>query len=288
MSATLLLAAFVAYLYVPFLLFTFFAEDSIDLGRLKDESRIGEFFGAALPSALLNALTWLVLRILFALDRWHIVRSPAIDWTAVASILDPAYGSLRSHIATGPAGEIQYLVVLFLAAAVCGSFYGRIELALIQRGAEREFFLRRGAVKRHVAWAMALGFRRIWIRFFAERISHLFVWMATETWMFVRTKDRLFYGRFFEYVKTADGEIENIVLVSAQRYSRRSPTECFETGVSPLTKLQGSLVIRWSEIADINIVSPSMMGAVRRAYARKLRDARDRRSNRLRDSNPKQ
>jgi hypothetical protein len=276
MPATLLLAAFVAYLYVPFLLFTFFAEDSIDVGRLKDESRIGEFFAAALPSALLNALTWLILRISFAVDRWHVVRSPAFDWEAVGSILDPTYAWLRSHIVAGPSGEIQYGVVLYLVAAVCGSFYGRIELALIQRGAEREFFLRRGAVRRHIAWAVALVFRRIWIRFFAERISHLFVWMATETWMFVRTKDRLFYGRFFEYVKAADGEIENIVLVSAQRYSRRSPTACFEAGASPLTKLQGSLIIRWSEIMDINIVSPAMMVAVRRAYARKLREARHR------------
>ena len=284
MSATLLLAAFVAYLYVPFLLFTFFAEDSIDVGRLKDQSRIGEFFGAALPSALLNVLTWLILRVVYAVDRWHIVRSPAIDWPAVASSFDPAYASLRSHIAAGPAGEIQYLVVLYLAAAVCGSFYGRIELTLIQRGAEREFFLQRGAVRRYIAWAVALGFRRIWIRFFAERISHLFVWMATETWMFVRTKDRLFYGRFFEYVKAADGEIENIVLVHAQRYSRRSPTECFASGASPLTKLQGSLVIRWSEIADINIVSPAMMVAVRRSYARKVREARGRA--RLPESSP--
>ena len=111
MSATLLLAAFVAYLYFPFLLFTFFAEDSIDIGRLKDESRIGEFFGAALPSALLNMLTWLTLHLFFAIDPWHVVRSPAIDWPTVASSLDQTYTSLRAHIAAGPAGEIQYLAV---------------------------------------------------------------------------------------------------------------------------------------------------------------------------------
>jgi hypothetical protein len=268
MTATLLLAVFIIYLYVPFLLFKFFVEGSVDLSRLRDESRIGEFFGAALPSALLHAAAFTLLRVVAIADRWNIIRRPAMDWHVVASLLDPTFAALRARIAVGPAGEIQYLCALYLVAVIAGVTYGSIELKLITRRAARELFLRPGGTRRHAAWLAALLFRQLFARFVIERISPVFVWTATETWAFIRTKsDRLFFGRIYEYIKTADGDVDSIVLTNSQRYSRRTPAECLAAGRGPLTRLHGSIAIQWSEIADINLVESSVMSLIRRRYA---------------------
>jgi len=271
MTATLLLAVFIIYLYVPFLLFKFFVEGSVDLTRLRDESRIGEFFGAALPSSLFHIASFVLLRVASLADPWKIVHRPAMDWRVVASFLDPTFAALRARITTGPAGEIQYLCALYTVAIFAGAIYGSIELKLITRQAGRELFLRHGATRRHVAWLVALIFRQLFARFVIERISPVFIWTATETWAFVRTKsDRLFYGRVYEYIKTADGDVDSVVLIHPQRYSRRSPAECLAAGKGPLTRLHGSIAIQWSEIADINVVESKVMARIRRRYANQI------------------
>ncbi len=271
MTATLLLAVFIIYLYVPFLLFKFFVEGYVDLSRLRDESRIGEFFGAALPSALLHLATLLLLSMGAIVDRWNVIPRPAMDWRIAASLLDPTFPALRARLAAGPTDEIKYLLTLYVVAALAGALYGKIELKLITRQAAREFFLRQGATQKRFAWFAALFFRQLFARFVIERISPVFVWTATETWTFIRTKsERLFYGRIFKYIKTADGDVDSVVLTYPQRYSRRTPAECFAAGKGPLTRLHGSIAIQWSEIADINIVEPRVMARVRRGYAAEI------------------
>jgi hypothetical protein len=127
-------------------------------------------------------------------------------------------------------------------------------------------------------WFSALLFRRFWLPFFAEVISQQWTWTTRETWMFVRTKDdRLFYGLFYEYTKSASGDIETIVLISAQRYSRTPVAAALAEGRSPLTKLHGSIVIAWSHVVDVNVVAPEMMLAIRRRYAEELRSIREKR-----------
>jgi len=147
----LLLVLFVAYLYVPYLLFKFFVEESFDLIRRRDHTRVEEFFAAALPSALLNGATWLLLTCLgWTRYRFGIgVNFPSVEWKAVAGLLDPQLVAVRSHLALGLRSEATYLFVLFGLSAVFGKIYGVIELRLFERGAVREFFAQRRHVRNH-------------------------------------------------------------------------------------------------------------------------------------------
>lgn len=270
----LLLALFIAYFYVPFLLFRFFVEESVDLVRRRDLTRVDEFFSAAFPSALLNAFTYSLLRLLnLSYEVFGIgVPFPAIDWNVAAGVLDPQLAALRKHLAVGPSAEILYIAMLYIGSCFAGKWYGSIELKLMERRAAPNFFLVRGRVNRRARWLLALLFRRIWLPFFAESIHPLAPWMVHDTWLFVRTKDdRLYYGRLYEYTTNAAGDVESIVLTRTQRYARKTVAECLATGRCPLTRLSGSFVMKWSEIADINIASPSLMTAVRHQYAMKLR-----------------
>jgi hypothetical protein len=266
----LLLVLFLAYLYAPYLLFKFFVEESLDLMRRKDVTRVEEFFGAALPSAILNFGAWAILKVGAGLLPG--VKFPQLDWAVAASLLDPTLTVFRAHMATVPRAEGTYLATLYLVSSVAGKFYGMIELRLFERHVDPAFFLVRGNIRRRVAWLLALIYRRIWLAFFAEMIHPIISWMTAETWLYIRTKDdRLYYGLMYEFTKSATGDIDTITIVNAQRYARRTVVECLTTGRSPLTRLSGSFVMKWSEIVDVNIASPGVMTAVRRKYAVKLR-----------------
>jgi hypothetical protein len=260
----LLLVLFLTYLYVPYLLFKFFVEESIDLDRRRDVTRVEEFFAAAMPSTLLNGFAYLAIRL--------IPGFPRLDWHVAAALLDPRLVVVRSHIGRGLHSELGYLSVLYLTSCVAGWVYGRIELTLLQRGANQEFFLRTGSVQRRGRWFFALLFRRIWLPFFAEAIGPLVPWTERTTWLFIRTNDdRLYYGRMHEYIKNGTGDIDSIVLSRVQRYSRRSVQECVSGGKGPLTRLSGTLLVKWSDIRDVNVAPPSLMLAIRRKYALQLR-----------------
>lgn len=265
----LLLVLFLAYLYVPYLLFKFFVEESLDLMRRKDVTRVEEFFGAALPSTLLNFATITILRIA---DRLPGIRFPPLDWEVIASLFDPDLSVFRAHVAKAPLAEIGYLALLYLFSAVAGNVYGLIELRLFERKVQPAFFLVRGKIQRRFLWFVALAYRRIWLPFFAETIQPIIAWTTSETWLFIRTKDdRLYYGLMYEFTKAANGDVDTITIVHTQRYARKTVAECLASGRCPLTRLSGSFVMKWSEIADINIAAPTVMTAIRRQYAVKLR-----------------
>ncbi|HEY0143473.1 MAG TPA: hypothetical protein VGF48_21455 [Thermoanaerobaculia bacterium] len=265
----LLLVLFIAYFYVPYLLFKFFVEESIDLVRRRDITRVEEFFAAAFPSALLNGFTYGLLR--FA--SWFFDLSvPRVDWKVAASVLDPQLVEFRKHISGGPGSEIVYLGALYLGSCVAGHLYGRIELRLLERRAAPVSFLLRGRIQNRIRWIVALAFRRIWLPFFAEAVHPLQPWLVQQVWVFIRTKDdRLYYGRFFEYINSGSGDVDSITLTNVQRYARKTVAECLAAGKRPLTRLSGSFVMKWSEIADINIANPDVMRALRRQYAVRLR-----------------
>ena len=269
----LLLVLFIAYFYVPYLLFKFFVEESIDLVRRKDLTRVEEFFGAAFPSALLNLFTYTLLRLLRA--TFGFAFPPPIDWEVASSLLDPQLVAIRQHVATGLTAEIGYLAALYFSSCMAGKMYGRIELKLLERRAAPVSFLLRGRVQNRVRWAVALIFRRIWLPFFAEALHPLQPWLVQQVWVFVRTKDdRLYFGQLFEYVNNGAGDVDTVTLTHVQRYARKTVAECLASGRCPLTRLSGSFTMKWGEISDINIASPQVMLAVRRKYARKLRTIR--------------
>jgi hypothetical protein len=274
----ILLVLFVGYLYVPYLLFKFFTEESIDLVHRRDVTRVEEFFGAALPSALLNAATILLVRILdFGRETIGVgITMPPVDWRVVSGLFDPQLVAFRRHIAGGPSKELLYLAFLYVVSGAAGWAYGSVELRLMERGATAGFFRVPGSVQNTVRWAFALAFRRIWLPFFAESVHPLAPWMAKETWLFVRTKDdRLYYGRLLEYINNGAGDIDSITLTSVQRYARKTVAECLASGRCPLSRLSGSFVMKWSEVADVNVASPDVMVAIRRQYAVALRAYRD-------------
>lgn len=273
----LLLVLFIAYLYVPYLLFKFFVEESIDLIRRKDVTRVDEFFGAALPSAVLNAATYTLLRLAgSAVQRVGLgIDFPPVDWRLISGLLDPQLRILREHVASGPRAEITYIAALYGASCVAGKIYGTVELRLMERGATPGFFRLHGRIQNRMRWALALTFRRIWLPFFAESVHRLTPWIVRETWLFVRTKDdRLYYGLLTEYINNSAGDIDSITLIHVQRYARKTVAECLAAGRCPLTRLSGSFVMKWSEIADVNIASPAVMTAIRRKYAMRLRKFR--------------
>jgi hypothetical protein len=272
----LLLVLFLAYLYVPYLLFKFFVEESVDLMRRKDVTRVEEFFGAALPSALLNFATGTLLH---AVDSLPGIAIPPVDWQVIASLLDPRLDVVRKHVTNIPRVEIAYLATLYVVSSVAGKFYGLIELRLFERKVHPGFFSSPGKIKRLVLWGVALSYRRVWLPFFADMMHPILSWTIPETWIFVRTKDdRLYYGLMWEFTKASTGDVDTITIVHAQRYARKTVSECLNTGRCPLTRLSGSFVMKWSEIADINVAAPAVMSAVRRQYAVKLRAYRQRRA----------
>lgn len=266
MAATLLFVLFVVYLYTPYLLFKFFVEENIDLDRRKDVTRIEEFFAAALPSAVLNGVTWAAFHVFWFL------KLPPVDWAVAASLFDPQLTAFRKHVASAPSGELKYILGLFVSSAVSGYLYGLVEARLLQRQAEVSFFRRESMTRRRVAWTVALMYRRVWLLFFAGVASRTNPWSARDTWMFVRTtSDRLYYGLFFEHTNDADGELDTISLIKTQRYTTGSATDRLRSGRNPLTRLGGTFVLKWREVADLNVVSPDVMAAVRTGYAQKLR-----------------
>jgi len=266
--ATLLFGAFLVYLYVPYLIFKFFADLGIDLGSKRDTTKVEEFFGAAAPSFVLNAFTYAVLRVASTL---HIIRFPPIDWRVVACVFDGGdkFQRLFDHFSVTPAAEIRYLVALYIFAAAHGMIYGQTERRLILNPHGRTGW-------RSVTWAFAVYVRKlVWSPFFADQI----VWFSTvamqDLHAFIRTKDSmLFYGQVWIFTKNRAGEIDTCILVDVQRFSRQSVTDCIEKMRNPLRKLHGSLVIKWSEVMDANFVTPDVMVRVRRRYANQLRRRR--------------
>ena len=94
----------------------------------------------------------------------------------------------------------------------------------------------------------------------------VFPWNVLRPYVFVKTKDgSLFHGRFETYESTREGEIDRIVLRQASRFSRQPIRESLAKGEHPLRQLSGALVLKWSEIADINTTVP---GEIQRLWTR--------------------
>jgi len=257
--ATLLFVAFIVYLYVPYLVFKFFADLGIDIGNKRDSTKVEEFFGAAAPSLLLNGLAYVILRSLAAT---HLLRFPRTDWPVVASVFeDDKFPTLAKHFSALPVGEIRYLGALMLVAIVNGLIYGQVERRLLVSKHRAGFF-----------WSLALLIRQIWVPFFGDQIFWFSAAAIQQTYAFVRTKDgNLFYGQIWGYSKSKTGELDGCSLVLVQRYSREKIEACVAKLKNPLRRLHGSLFLKWAEITDINFVEPHVMDSLRRKYAKQLR-----------------
>ncbi|HUR81401.1 MAG TPA: hypothetical protein VM733_11580 [Thermoanaerobaculia bacterium] len=231
-----ILIAFVLFFYVPTLLFRFMASRKVDLSRRKIANQIEDFFAAALPSVMLNALAWLALN---TVTLWKLV-----EFSANLPLLLTSRGAdvVQQNLLL----INSYYVLLLVLSAVSGYVYGFVEYQITYYGVD---------VARDLpgeGWRFALWYHDLWAIFFDPEKVMLYPFTVQPTWVFVRT-DRLYHGLLHKYDKNSDGEITGITLVRPGRFSLKQRDEWLASDEDLVTPFTGTLWIRWSTITDINI-----------------------------------
>ena len=128
-SSTILLVAFAAYCYLPYVIGRALFSECVAWVRPTSQNRLLEFIIASIPGATFNLLAYAVSRTLFT--RWV----GRIDWVVVASIISPQRSSdaFAAWVARGElAPPIIYLAILLsisvlwsLAAGICFRIFGQ-------------------------------------------------------------------------------------------------------------------------------------------------------------------
>ncbi|HKO55999.1 MAG TPA: hypothetical protein VJ276_08980 [Thermoanaerobaculia bacterium] len=237
-----LFVAFILFFYVPTLLFRFFANTNIDLASRKFGNQIEDFFAAAVPSFLLNLLTWLLLN---TLTYWHLTE---VTLTMPTMLTDGYSPFLRQHF-----GWISlYYFLLCIVSAASGFLYGWVDLQLTEWPLDDVPVPAAVAGVREEFWQFALFFHGVWQIFFEPEKVGLFPLIATRTFVFVRTTDgRRFHGLFERYDRTADGQFTSIRLTNVVRLDDWNKAVSGEA--TYFVNLSGTLLFKWEEVADVNI-----------------------------------
>jgi len=248
-----LLIWFVLLFYVPTLLFRFVATRFVDLGRRRIPNQIEDFFAAALPSVALNAIAWFILN---TATLWHFA-----EFTGTLPLLltTQAVAVMRQNILL----VCGYVTVLLTTAASFGAIYGWVDLqtTILTRDVARN---RPGEI-----WAWAVRVHDFWAVFFRAEGVMQFPWVVRPTYVYVRTTDRLYYGRVDSYDRGSDGEIAGITLNRVRRFSVKTREECLATGTAYVRRLYGSFYMKWSTIVDINVADigrPATMVRIQSAF----------------------
>jgi hypothetical protein len=269
-TALILGGLFVLYFQIPHLIFKFGAERFVDLGRPRDLSRVEEFFLAALPSALLHVLTIATL---------GLFKRPAapINWDVLASVIqkENEQHALSAWIAAGDfSGELSYLWILALCSLAAGAAYGLGEklrakgfTTIFRAPAHDPSGSFRSVIRSAVPFFALLALTPvviIWRVFnivYADSNVPAYRWTVSPTYAFVMLRDsRLFWGRIHTYEKNRAGEIESLHLRAPVFRLPNAPLKlCVERGEDLIHRLDGMLIIKWSEITDMNIAPPIKM-----------------------------
>jgi hypothetical protein len=247
------LIAFVLLFYVPTLFFRFTASRNVDLSRRKISNQIEDFFAAALPSVMLNAITWFLVN---TVTLWKLLEVSAM----LPVLLTPGSADFLQH---NLLLINSYYLSLLAVSGFSGWIYGYVENRSTRFGVS---VLRSLPSER---WKFALLWHRLWATFFDAEKVMLFPFALQPTFVFVRT-DRLYHGRLHRYDRTSDGEIAGITLGDVHRFSLKSRDECLATNDDFATPLGGTLWVRWSTITDINIADvgqPKTFDSVMKVYA---------------------
>lgn len=264
------LVAFLVYLYAPHLLFKFAANLKYDFVSPKQVSQVEEFFAAGLPSAVLNAVTWLVF---LAWGRIGHRGRVLVDPRPIAEIFahDP---DLRAYFARGGFEPLlRYVLALFLISYVAGYLYGWTLVRIARSGGPLEYFTSAQPLQ-VPGRILRLLYRKIWRPFYAVYEHPIFPKILQQAYAFVHTNHGLYHGIFWEYDKTNEGEVAGIYLVEVSKFSRRSERECIRDGVNPISDMDGPLYIAWSDVLDINYPpDASTLKRKRDEYERRLEEA---------------
>jgi len=236
-----LFVAFVLLLYVPALVFRFLANVNVDLSSRKFANQIEDFFAAAAPSLLLNIIAAIVLNTITVWTFLDVTASlPQLmlsDWTLF----------LRLHLWWC----FWYYILLMATAAISGFIYGWVDLQLSEWALE-------GPVPDDAVgipaefWRWARAIHSVWHVFFEPEKVPLFSLITQPTYVFVKTTDgRKIHGLFDRYDRTSDGQITTIRLAEVTRIqdwkAAVAGTEQY------FVHLSGTLVLKWEQIADINV-----------------------------------
>lgn len=276
------LVAFLLAIYLPHAFFKIWAERYVDLGRRKNVTQFDEIVAPILPSVCLHLQSWLVIcglclaqNVLALPFRWKHWSFPGADWHLLLTLSES--GSIAK---LGAILEDRYTLMWPVAYAAILLFVTFINAVSFGRGALNGIYVKAdetiypgarnavslstfaGRTKVYVA-AAAFWF---WKLFYWETFVTVFPWNALKPFVFVKTKDgALFHGRFESYEPSREGDIDRIVLRQASRFTRRSIREAIKDGEHPLRPLKGVLVIKWSEVADVNTTVP---GEIERLWKR--------------------
>jgi hypothetical protein len=268
-----LLAFFFAFLYFPYLTFKAGAEYLVDLGRRRDSGEIEQFFAAVIPSSILNGLTllWAWIGRALGVCPWRV----SIDYHVVAAAISKQEDGIKSFLIDDSRRPLLliYLAALMIVSVASGVCYGWSFKRVTARPSLRDRIPRRRhdvvdlekAMNRmvwffrslwcFVAETVCLFSYFVWHPLFHEEVISLFPWAVQQPWLFVRMhNDRLYYGQFVRYDKSATGDIESITISDVRRYCYDEVNQCLAAGRLPLSPFQGSLRINTGEIADIHNV----------------------------------
>jgi hypothetical protein len=259
----LILLAFITFVSLPHILFKTSAELFIDLGRRPDVSELEEIVTSIAPAIVLNLISLGIIRIAEFARVGEIARP---DWPLIIRLLFADHGGeLLAKYCESPHAfydPLRYVIILMLVSFVNGSAYGRaVELATLL-SADENVFPGIEEVQPKTSWQrLKLMMSRWadvgWSPFYQEYRHHLYPWSALKPYMYVRTVDaNIYHGRFVNYEKTKDGDIESIRLEEVTRI-RHNRDALIARGENPLRPLEGSLYMKWDRIADVNTVPPN-------------------------------
>jgi hypothetical protein len=280
---------FVAYLYLPAAVLRLAAERYVDLQPARDSREIEDFIANVIPSGAIHLVTVLAM---FAIRHGipgmphHPLGTPEVDWHFVGAFIT---GEEKWYVIETLQDRIVPTAIYFFCAIgvsiVSGRMYGATAYAKFDGyDFKREILTRADHFFEEVVQARKLGSflglaKVVWLevqliafllvelayglnfRLFTwllqQHVTPMFVWTVRHPTMFVRTRDRLYFGRFFDYEKLGDGEIGSISIANAVRYCYDEIDQRIATGRLPIARMNGTLTIRWSEVIDIHEVGES-------------------------------
>lgn len=278
---------FLAFVYLPYALFSLVAECFIDLGRRRDSTQLEEIISAFLPAFLFNVFACVVYSYMKKPD-W------AFDWAAVAAIFGKDRGAISDYIYAGKLeAPLTYLRNLWIISIGFGVWFGWSAKVLCSQsaaldGVERISFKKfpkyRFADLKQLQIDSSPSPRRLtvmttgwqwlirrkyfvffgwypWKWFFHESFVPLFTWRAQEPGPGVRIETRdhgLYWATFMGYEKTTGGRMEAIHLKDVFRRLHSDS----EPGLPGCERLSGSwkkishMYLKWARISEIHFIEP--------------------------------
>lgn len=240
MLAIVLLVTYVFFLYVPDLVFRFGTSSVFPLRSARAHTQIQEFFGAGVPSVFFHVLPLLLFNVLVPLFRGRLFLP---DWAEIAPLLakDPNFTGLEIRDFLGP---LFYLSVVYLNAYRSGIAYGLNSVLVAEAGGLKEHF------------GETAGFHyfayRFWYHFYSDSHEPLFPSLLRKNIVYAHTKEAIFHGNLENADRARDGGYESIYLTDVTKYTREDPDKVLNRGENPITKLSGTIYIKWEAIEEIN------------------------------------